>query len=135
MGTKSNRVRFTALLVAWSVSLAVVATVAQTDAETKDAVSGKWGIDDRTTMELKFDGKSRVSGTTIWRQGNAYEHRAAIKTGTFDAKTGVLKLEGEAKRPDGAVVSYVVEGKIVEDTVTGTFKFGADEGEFTFKKQ
>ncbi|HEY3045537.1 MAG TPA: hypothetical protein VGJ39_16015 [Vicinamibacterales bacterium] len=135
MSAKSNRVKFTALLVACFVLLTVAGAIAQTDAETKDPVTGKWGIDGRTTMDLKFDGKSTVSGATIWREGNRYEHRAAIKTGTFDAKTGVLKLEGEGKKPDGLVVSYVIEGKIVKDTVTGTFKFGVDSGQFTFKKQ
>jgi uncharacterized protein (DUF2147 family) len=135
MSGKSNRVRFTALLVSCCVLLTVAGAIAQTDAEAKDPVTGKWGIDGRTTMDLKLDGKGSVSGTTLWREGNRYEHRAAIKTGSFDAKTGVLKLEGEGKTPDGAVVSYVIEGKIVKDTLTGTFKFGVDSGEFTFKKQ
>jgi hypothetical membrane protein len=75
-----------------------------------------------------------VSGTTVWRDGS-YEHSAAIKTGSFEAKTSVLKLEGEAKRPDGMVVEYAIEGKIQGDTVTGTFKFGDHGGEFTFKRQ
>ena len=135
MSAKSKRVRFSALLVACFVLLTSAGAIAQTDARTKDPVTGEWGIDGRTTMVLKFDGKSGVSGTTIWREGNRYEQRATIKTGSFNAKTGVLKLEGEGKRPDGAVVSYVIEGKIVEDTVTGTFKFGVDGGEFIFKKQ
>ena len=110
-------------------------TIAQTGAETKDPVTGKWGVDGRTNLDLKFDGKSTVSGTTIWYQRNSYEHRAAIKAGRFDAKTGALKLEGEGKRPDGVVVAYVIEGKIEKDTVTGTFKFGDDGGAFTFKRQ
>jgi hypothetical protein len=56
-------------------------------------------------------------------------------TGSFDAKTGALKLEGDGTRPDGVAVAYVIEGKIEQDTVTGTFKFGDARGEFTFKKQ
>ena len=135
MRAKISRVRFSALLVACFVLLRGAGAIAQTEAETKDPVTGKWGIDGRTTMDLKFDGKSGVTGTTIWREGNRYEHRATIKTGSFNAKTGVLKLEGEGKKPDGTVVTYVIEGKIVKDTVTGTFKFGVNGGEFTFKKQ
>jgi hypothetical protein len=128
-------VRFSTLVIACFVLLAVAATFAQTGTETKDPVTGKWGSDGRTNLDLKFDGKSSVSGTTIWREGNRYEYQAAIKIGSFNAKTGVLKLEGEGQRPDGIAVAYVIEGKIEKDTVTGTFKFGAASVEFTFKKQ
>lgn len=127
-------VRFTTLFIACFVALTVVGTIAQTGAETKDPVTGKWGFDGRINLDLKFDGKSTVSGTTIWYQRNSYEHRAAIKAGRFDAKTGALKLEGEGTRPDGVVVVYVIEGKIEKDTVTGTFTFGDDGGAFTFKR-
>lgn len=126
---------FRSMLIAFFVLLGVVPASAQTRAETRDPVTGNWGSDGLTYLELKFDGKSSVSGTTIWRMGSSYEHRAAIKAGTFDAKTGILKLEGEGKRPDGVAVAYVIEGKIEKDTVTGTFKFGDDGGEFTFKRQ
>jgi len=60
---------------------------------------------------------------------------AAIRTGTFDVKTGALGLEGEARGPDGAVVAYVIEGTIDHDTVAGTFTFGGGERRFAFKKQ
>jgi len=121
------------LLIASVVLLTLAAAVAQ-DAEPKDPVTGKWGSDGLTFLDLKFDGKSSVSGTTIWRQGS-YEHSAPIKAGSFDPKTSVLKLEGEAKRPDDVTVTYVIEGKIQGDTVTGTFKFGDAGGDFTFRKQ
>jgi uncharacterized protein (DUF2147 family) len=97
MHAKSNRVRFTALLVACLVLLTVAGAIAQTDAKTKDPVTGKWGVDGRTTMDLKFDGKRTVSGTTMWREGNRYEHRAAITTGSFDAKTGVVEARRRGK--------------------------------------
>lgn len=135
MRGKSDVVRFTTLLIGCFVLLTAVATIAQTGAETTDPVTGTWGSDGLTYLDLKFDGKTRVSGTTIWRQGSRYEYRAAIQAGSFDAKTGALKLEGEGKRPDGVTVAYVIEGTVEKDTVTGTFKFGDDRGEFTFKRQ
>jgi hypothetical protein len=122
------------LLIASVVLLTVAVAIAQNAADTKDPVTGKWGSDGHTYLDLKFDGKSTVSGETVWRDGS-YEHHAAIKIGSFDAATGVLKLEGEAKRPDGVAVAYAIEGKIQGDTVTGTFKFGDGGGEFTFKRQ
>ena len=135
MSRKSYVVRLTTLSISCFVLLTVATAIAQTGAETKDPVTGKWGSDGFTNLELKFDGKSSVSGLTVWRNGNRYEQRAAIKTGSFDAKTGALKLEGEGTRPDGVAVAYLIEGKVENDTITGTFKFGTDGGQFTFKKQ
>lgn len=129
---KKDVVKATGLLIACVLLLAMGAAMAR-DAEAKDPVTGKWGSDGLTFLDLKFDGKSSVSGTTVWRDGS-YEHRAAIRTGSFEAKTSVLTLEGEAERPDGMVVPYAIEGRIQGDTVTGTFKFGEAGGDFTFKR-
>jgi hypothetical protein len=136
MGADRDVARFTTLLTACFVLLAAAASIAQhAGADTKDPVTGRWASDGLTYLDLKFDGSRTVSGTTIWRHGSTYEERAAIKTGTFDAKTGTLKLEGEGKRPDGVSAHYVIEGQIVNDTVTGTYQFGDAGGEFTFRRQ
>ena len=60
-----------------------------------------------------------------WRRQQSLQGQAPpIKAGTFDSKTGALKLEGEAKRPDtGATGNYVIEGKLEKDTLAGTFTF------------
>jgi len=113
--------------------LAVTAAIAQTGAGAADPVSGKWGNDGLTYLELSYDGKATVTGSTIWRSGD-WESRAVIRTGSFDPQTGVLKLEGEAKGPDGVVRPYAIEGHVENETVSGTFKVGDDGGEFTFKK-
>jgi hypothetical protein len=114
--------------------LGVTAANARPQAQRKDPVTGNWGSDGRTSLSLKFDGKSRVSGTTIWRQGDTHEYRAEIRSGTFDLKNGTLKLEGEGKKPDGALAGYVIEGKIDNDTITGTYKFGDQSGPFMFQR-
>jgi len=116
------------------VLLTLAPVVAQTSKEPNDPVTGKWGADGQTFLELQFDGKSRVTGTTIWRVGDSYAHRAPITAGRFDTQTGALKLEGEATAPDGVTVKYVIEGRIEKDTVAGTFTFGDSGGEFQFKR-
>lgn len=98
-----------------------------------DALTGNWGRNGRVYLELKFDGESNVSGIAIWR-ADEYEHRAPVKTGTFDPKSGVFKLEGDAKTPEGSTVPYVIEGKVEKDTVSGTFKYGERSGQFTFTR-
>lgn len=100
-----------------------------------DPLSGDWGSDGVTYLELKFDGKSAVTGTVIWRIGE-HQERAPIRTGSFDTATGALKLEGEAKRPDnGVTASYAIEGKVDKQTVSGTFKFDDRTGSFTFTRK
>ena len=101
--------------------------------ESTDPVTGNWGREGRPYLELKLERNNRISGTAIWRM-DEYEHRAPIKTGIFEPKTGALKLEGEAKTPDGSIVPYVIEGKIEKDLVSGTFRFGERSGQFSFTR-
>ena len=115
------------------VCFLLLLTAAGHGQQSADPVTGHWGRDGRPYLELKLDGKNRISGTAIWR-ADEYEHRAPITTGIFEPKTGELKLEGEAKTPDGSLVAYVIEGKIDKDTVTGTFRFGDRTGNFSFTR-
>jgi hypothetical protein len=111
-------------------------TAAQSSGTSPDPISGDWGSDGLTFLELKFDGKSAVSGTVIWRNGPSQESRGSIESGTFDPETTALKLEGEAKRPDnGAAGKYVIEGKLDKDTLAGTFTFDERHGNFRFTKK
>lgn len=101
-----------------------------------DPISGTWtgdmGVNDTTrypiTMKLKFDGKSVVSGTVT-----GPPLPGEIKTGTFDPKTGALKLEVDVK-DDGAVVRFVFEGTVVNGTATGRVSDNNQTGNFKIKK-
>jgi hypothetical protein len=101
--------------------------------QSADPVSGSWVSDGATFFELKFDGKRTVTGSVWWR-GGGEAIRTPIKTGTYDVKTRKLRLEGEGKQPDGLSGSYVIEGTIDGNTVSGTFKFGDRGGEFKFTR-
>jgi hypothetical protein len=81
----------------------------------------------RITMELKFDGKSSVSGTV-----SGLPNPADVKAGTFDPKTGALKLQ-LGIRGDSAVL-LVLEGTVVKGTATGRFN-GDETGEFKIAKK
>jgi hypothetical protein len=101
-----------------------------------DPISGTWtgelvrqnasGII-AVTMELKFDGKSSVSGTV-----KGLPNPAEVKAGTFDPKTGALKLQ-LGKTGDAAVL-LILEGTVVKDTATGRFT-GDESGEFKIAKK
>jgi hypothetical protein len=79
------------------------------------------------TMELKFDGKSAVTGTV-----SGLPNPADVKAGTFDAKTGALKLELGRQGDTGVLL--VLEGTVVKGTATGRFS-GDESGEFKITKK
>ena len=125
------------IVLACCVLLSATTMFAQTgNAKAKaDPISGTWTgtlvLDEsRTipvTMELKFDGKSAVTGTV-----SGMPNPADVKAGTFDSKTAALKLQ-VGKKGDEAVL-LVLDGTVVKDTVTGHFT-GEKSGEFKITKK
>jgi hypothetical protein len=78
----------------------------------------------QVTMELKFDGKSAVTGTV-----SGLPNPADVKKGSFDTKTGALKLQlGKTSDPeilltlDGTVTKGAASGKVTGDGGGGEFK-------------
>ncbi|HJU75393.1 MAG TPA: DinB family protein [Gemmatimonadaceae bacterium] len=76
------------------------------------------------TMDLKFDGKSVVTGTLT-----GLPSPGDVKRGTFDLATGALRLEmGESGQAaarlilEGTVVLGSVTGRVTADNQTGTFR-------------
>lgn len=125
------------IVMACCVLLSAATMIAQTgNAKAKaDPISGTWAgtlvLDEsRTiavTMELKFDGKSAVSGTV-----SGMPNPAEVKAGTFDPKTATLKLH-VGKKGDGEVL-LVLDGTVVKGTATGRFT-GEKSGEFKITKK
>lgn len=82
----------------------------------RDPITGKWTDDEGVVLELEFDGEGGVSGTVS-------PNASTIEKGAFDAKTGALNLEGDARGADGEIYRFVIEGKVDKDTATGTYSF------------
>jgi hypothetical protein len=107
---------------------------AQSRGAKPDAVSGSWTgeliIGDRTraiVLDLKFDGKSKVTGTFT-----GMPNPADVKSGTFDPKTGALKLE-LGKQGESAVL-LVLEGTLAKGTAAGRVS-GEAAGEFKLARK
>lgn len=117
------------------VLLVAASAAAQRSAvKTDDPISGQWGMNGLTFLDLKFDGEKAVTGSVYFRH-DSDEQRVDIKNGSFDVKTNALKLEGEAKRPDnGAIVKYLIEGTLDKETLAGTFSLEKEGGQFSFTK-
>ena len=80
------------------------------------------------TMELKFDGKSAVTGTF-----SGLPNPGDVKAGTFNPKTGALKLE-LGKTGDGEV-RLTLEGTVAKGAATGRLSGEAGPGDFKIAKK
>jgi uncharacterized damage-inducible protein DinB len=119
------------LLLVCFILLSAVSMAAQSPGAAADPVSGTWKLDNGSGgLELKFDGKGAVSGLVNPSSSSPGE----IKTGTFDPKSGDLKLEGEIKGPDGAMHHFVIEGKVAESTITASATFDSQRYEVKLTK-
>ena len=97
--------------------------------------TGDWGpnASDRNpvTVDLKLDGKT-VTG--IVRTTNRPE--VALSKSTFDAATGTVKMEAEAKNPrSGQAVRYVIDGKVSGSNMTGSWNHDNVKGDFKLAKK
>ena len=120
------------LLIVCFVLLSTAPIAAQSVGTTADPLSGKWigfmgpGATPQysITMELTFDGKAAVSGSLL-----GLPNPGEIKIGTFDPKTGALKLQAAPTGDstvrlvlEGTVVLGVATGHVSGENQTGTFK-------------
>jgi hypothetical protein len=100
-----------------------------------DPLSGTWTGDlireeERRvpiTMELKFDGTRAVSGTFT-----GLPKPGDVKSGTFDPKTGALKLELGKQGEDAVLI--VFEGTVAKGAASGRIT-GEITGEFKLSKK
>lgn len=123
------------LLIVCCGLMAAGSMVAQSGGPVSDPISGTWtgylgrNETNRTpmTVELKFDGRSAVSGTITGPQLTPGD----IKAGTFDPSSGALTLE-VVLRGDGIVA--VLEGTAFQATATGRVRLDNQSGLFTMTK-
>ena len=119
------------------VLLSATAIFAQSGGTKVDPISGTWkgNLDVpmsrdpvAVTLELKFDGKTKVSGTFTGLQ-----NPGDVKAGTFNQETGALKLQlgktGESE------VLLILEGSVVKGVATGKVTGEGGNGEFKIVKK
>ena len=122
-------------VTACCVLLAATSMAAQSKGakEKADPVSGTWsgelappgGVP--VTLNLKFDGKSVVSGTIA-----GFSNPGDVKTGTFDPATGALKLQ--LGKTDDSAVLITLDGTVKDGQVTGRVT-GEVTGDFKLEKK
>src|SRR5678815_3388597 len=99
--------------------------------------TGEWGPTpkdrNKVLVELKWDGKNvtgSVQGPGKVAGPNSADTSYAInfKKGSFDAKTGTLRLEATAYF-QGHPVNYVINGTLQNNLMTGSWKHGDKKGD------
>ena len=58
-----------------------------------------------------------------------------LKKCTFDAKTGKVHMEADAKSRRGDEIHYTIDGTVEKDTITGSWDHGARKGDFKITRK
>ncbi len=118
-------------LAGWLLSIPAFAQ------NTGDPISGKWRGDwgpsrfdrNQVTVDLKLQGKT-VTGNV-----NPGPNAVPIKNGTFDEKMNTVHMEADVKGPGDQTIHYVIDGKVDQNTLTGSWNHGARKGDFKITKE
>jgi hypothetical protein len=66
---------------------------------------------------------------------NPGANAVALLKSTFDAKTGAIHMEADAKDRRGNPIHYVIDGKVDKGTMTGTWNHDNRKGDFKITKK
>jgi hypothetical protein len=95
--------------------------------------SGDWGPNaqdrNQVTVDLKWDGKVL---TGVVRTANRQE--VTLEKSSFDPATSTVRMTTSAQNRRGGTVNYVIEGKLSNGVISGTWNHDAVKGDFTIKK-
>jgi len=136
---RARLVAVVCLLASLAIAIPMVAQQRATPAA--DPLSGTWTGDwgpntaDRNTVsvDLKWDGKAL---TGVVHSINYQRPDVTLQKSTFDTATGAVHLEADAPNPrGGAPVHYVIDGKLVNGSMTGSWNHGASKGDFKLTKK
>jgi hypothetical protein len=105
-----------------------------------DPLSGSWTGDwgpnaqdrNQVTVTLKWDGKA-LSGTV--KSINYQRPDVTLQKSTFNASTGAVHMEADTPNPrSGATVHYIIDGKLANGVMTGSWNHDASKGDFKLTK-
>ena len=95
--------------------------------------TGDWGPSARdrnqVTVALKWDGKA-LTGTV-----NPGASAVQIEKSTFDARSGAVHMEAKAPVSGGATYHYIIDGKLANGAIAGSWNHDDRKGDFKITKQ
>lgn len=119
------------------LAVTMIGGLAYAQQNAPDPLSGTWAGDwgpsaaDRNTVtvDLKWDGKA-LTGTV-----NPGENAVELQKCSFDAKTGMVHMEADAKNRRGAAVHYMIDGKLEGATMSGSWNHDNRKGDFKITRK
>ena len=113
-----------------------VAGIADSAAATADPLSGTWTGDwgpsethrNPVTVALQWDGKN-LTGTL-----NPGPEAVSITKASFAPDTGMVAMEASTPGRGGELVLFVIEGKLADGAITGSWVHDNKKGDFKIKK-
>jgi len=106
-----------------------------------DPLSGTWtgdwgpsaGDRNMVSVELKLNGNT-LTGTVKSIQPARPD--VALTKSTYTASTGTVHMEAEATNPQsGGAVHYVIDGKLANGSMTGSWNHDTRKGDFKLTKK
>ena len=132
----SNAARIFWMVAVLGIAIPVLALQRGSDPLT-GTWTGDWGPSpaDRNTVmvDLKWDGKTL---TGVVHSQNFQRPDVMLQKSTFNPSTGAIHMEAEA--PDvrgGPAVHYIIDGKVMNGTMSGTWNHGNRKGDFKLTKK
>lgn len=129
------RIRILALVCLIACCAATVSAFAPQG--TADPLSGNWRGDwgpsardrNQVAVALKWDGKT-LTGTV-----NPEANPIPLEKASFNAGTGVIHMEAKAPGRGGTLNHYIIDGKLVNGAISGSWNHQASKGDFKITKQ
>jgi hypothetical protein len=99
--------------------------------------TGDWGPNaaDRNTVsvDLKWDGKAL---TGVVHSINYQRADVTLQKTTFNAASGAVHMEADVMNPrGGAAVHYIIDGKLANGSMSGSWNHGNSKGDFKLTKK
>jgi len=127
------------LLACLAIAIPMVAQQRATPAA--DPLTGTWtgdwgpsaGDRNMVSIDLKLNGTA-LTGTVKSIQPARAD--VTLTKSTYTASSGAVHMEADAKNPrDGSTVHYVIEGKLANGSMTGSWNHDASKGDFKLTKK
>ena len=123
------------------LAIAVPMMARQGAAPAADPLSGTWtgdwgpsaGDRNMVSVELKLSGTA-LAGTVKSTQPARPD--VALTKSTYTPATGAVHMEAQATNPrGGAAVHYIIDGKLTNGSMTGSWNHDASKGDFKLTKK
>lgn len=137
---RRNLFRIVSLLACFAITVSVFGFQGKKGGgKAADPITGTWSGDwgpspaDRNTVtvDLKLSGAT-ITGTV--HSVNFQRPDVELKNSTFDPQTGTVHMEADAQGRGGAV-HFVIDGKVANGTMSGSWNHGTTKGDFKLTKK